>query len=44
MENPVSVDVHASVCMHVEARVDLQVSSCVAVIFLALRLGGICSQ
>lgn len=40
IENSMSVDVHASVCMHVEARVDLHVSSCVAVIFLALRLGG----
>lgn len=44
MENSMSVDVHASVCMHVEARVDLRVSSCVAVIFLALRMGGFFSQ
>lgn len=44
MENSMSVDMHASVCMHVEARVDLRVSSCVAVIFLALRMGGFFSQ
>lgn len=38
------LDVHTSVCLHVEARVDLHVSSCVAVIFLALRLGGFVPQ